>query len=529
MKRGPHPTSFTGIVLLALAAGTLGCSPRAQAGPLDLSFYYDVNLRREDQVRVLEPIWRRAAAAGYKKVMLSDAHFPRLDAMDDQYRANAARVRELGHQLGLEIVPMVFAVGRSNMMLGRDPNLAEGIPVRNALFVVQGGEARLVADPPVSLATQPEWADPGVRTAAGIATTPSAAGRGRFRFTLRVSPFRCYHASVRVRSRAFQGKAQLDAKGDAQDLDYNDPLDIQPTQEWKTYDLVFNSLDHDQVTVWMGLWKGVAGDLDWTDWRIEEVGLLNVLRRPGAPCVVDGFVEGRDYQLIRDSALDAANGTGDYSAWHQPPVIHTRLPDGTRLRVSWYQPFLMFDGVASCCPSDSGTIALLRDEAGRMKEMWGARGYLLGHDEIRCLNWDPACAAQGRDAGPVLAEHMRRCLRLLAGAQAYVWSDMFDPLHNAHANYYMVRGDLKGSWEGLDTSVVIVNWDSKHRGESLRFFSQLGHRQVIAGYYDGDLAGVKDWLDAARGVPGVVGVMYTSWRHRYDDLERFAELVRSGR
>jgi hypothetical protein len=197
------------------------------------------------------------------------------------------------------------------------------------------------------------------------------------------------------------------------------------------------------------------------------------------------------------------------------------------MRVSWYQPCFLFNGVTSCCPSDSGTLGLLRDEATQMRQLWDSRGYLLGHDEIRCFNWDSSCAAQGSDAGAVLAAHMRRCLALLGGSQAYVWSDMFDPFHNAHAGYYMVRGDLKGAWEGLGPEVIVINWDSKHRGESLRFFSQRGHRQILAGYYDSDVAGIQDWLVAARGIPGVTGVMYTTWRHRYQDLEAFARLVKA--
>ena len=35
----------------------------------------------------------------------------------------------------------------------------------------------------------------------------------------------------------------------------------------------------------------------------------------------------------------------------------------------------------------------------------------------------------------------------------YVWNDMFDPFHNAVNDYYLVRGDLKGSWEGLPKDV----------------------------------------------------------------------------
>ncbi|TFG89401.1 MAG: hypothetical protein E4H17_00775 [Gemmatimonadales bacterium] len=106
---------------------------------------------------------------------------------------------------------------------------------------------------------------------------------------------------------------------------------------------------------------------------------------------------------------------------------------------------------------------------------------------------------------------------------------MFDPFHNAHAGYYLVHGDLARSWEGLGRDVIILNWHSEYRAESLRLFSRRGHRQIIAGYYDGDPAGIRDALAAARGVPGVIGVMYTTWQGRYDDLERFAQLVRGAR
>jgi hypothetical protein len=516
------------LLLALLRPGAAAAAPKS-AGPLELSFYYRVDLRKDGEVRELERVWRRAAAAGYTRVMLADLHFARPDDMDEGYRANAAQVRSLAARLGLAIVPGVFQVGRSNVMLERDPNLAEGVPVRGARFVVRGGEARLVADPPVSLSGRPEWADPDVRLAGAVATTSDNAGRARFRWRVRVAPFRCYHVSVKVRSRDFSGAARISVLADRQLLDFIRPLDVLPTQDWRTYDVVFNSLDHRDLEIFMGQWQAARGRLEWTDWRIEEVGLLNVLRRAGAPCVVQGRVEGRDYDFIRDPELERARGSGDYSEWHDPPRIRTRLPDGTELRVSWYQPAFFFGGSTTCCPSDPGTFALLRDETARLRELWGATGHLLMHNEIRCLGWDASCAAQGRSAGEVLAAHLRRCRSLLKGTQVYAWSDMFDPFHNSHAGYFLVRGDLARSWEGLDRDVIILNWNAERRAESLGLFSRRGQRQIIAGYYDGDPAGIRDALAAARGVPGVIGVMYTTWQGRYDDLERFARVVRETR
>jgi hypothetical protein len=49
---------------------------------------------------------------------------------------------------------------------------------------------------------------------------------------------------------------------------------------------------------------------------------------------------------------------------------------------------------------------------------------------------------------------------------------------------------------------------------------------VIAGYYDHDPGQIREWLKAADGVPSVLGVMYTTLRGAYGDLEKFAEAVR---
>ena len=102
-------------------------------------------------------------------------------------------------------------------------------------------------------------------------------------------------------------------------------------------------------------------------------------------------------------------------------------------------------------------------------------------------------------------------------------------MHNARqtGRYYLVQGDgpWHGSWQGLDKDVTIVNWNSDpaKRMESMRHFAGLGQRQILAGYYDGPIAAIDGWLKDGRAVPGVCGVMYTTWQHQYRDLERFAE------
>ena len=154
----------------------------------------------------------------------------------------------------------------------------------------------------------------------------------------------------------------------------------------------------------------------------------------------------------------------------------------------------------------------------------------MQHDEIRVLNWCAACLARNLTPGQLLADNARRCTQILAEtspkATVVIWSDMFDPNHNAVAGpYYLVNGSLAGSWEGLDPKVVIANWNGGKARPSLEFFSNRKHEQVIAGYYDGD-DNFSTWDKSAKGVKGVNGFMYTTWQKKFDDLERYAKLIR---
>ncbi len=102
---------------------------------------------------------------------------------------------------------------------------------------------------------------------------------------------------------------------------------------------------------------------------------------------------------------------------------------------------------------------------------------------------------------------------------------MFDPHHNAVADYYLVNGTLAGSWEGLPADVEIANWNGGKARESLAWFAGRGHPQVIAGYYDAGTDNFRQWDAAAPGVPRVTGFLYTTWQGRYDDLEAYGKLM----
>jgi hypothetical protein len=504
-----------------------------------LWFYYSTNLWVDKNLEALEGVMRRAAAAGYNGVLLADSKFGRLGTMDGRYFKNIDRVKRLAAELKMEIVPAVFPVGYSESLLFHDPNLAEGLPVREAPFVVgEHGEARPVTAP-VALKRW-DWKDDNlVADGSALRVVDPKGKNSRVVFKLKVEPYRQYHVSARVKTVNFHGTPEIKALANGRQLNFAN-LGVKPTQDWTVQHAVFNSLDNREVTLYFGCWDGSTGSLWWDEMRFEDAGLLNVVRRGGAPLVVKDelnrvLTEGIEFEKVRDQRMGILPWAGSYDVWHEPPAIRMRSGGdyGRRLNVSFYHAITVYDGQVMICPSEPKTVDLLRDQARRMHAAWGAKGYFMSHDEIRVLNWDDSCQRRHLDAGVILADNVRTCIKILRevnpGGDIYVWSDMFDPNHNAKKDYYLVRGDLAGSWEGLDKDVIIVPWYFGKRNESLKWFADRGHRQLIAGYYDAAPDQVRDWLGAAKLVNGVIGVMYTTWQQKYGDLERFAEIVRDGR
>jgi hypothetical protein len=150
-------------------------------------------------------------------------------------------------------------------------------------------------------------------------------------------------------------------------------------------------------------------------------------------------------------------------------------------------------------------------------------------DEIRMGGTCRAC--EGKNMGELLGQCITRQSDILRkripGAQVYVWSDMLDPNHNAHGNYYLVNGDYTESWSHVPKDIKIAVWGGEPREKSLKFFEQQKFETLIACYYDAnDLQEVKGWLELAKSAQGVRGFMYTPWLKKYALLPAFGDLLR---
>jgi hypothetical protein len=124
----------------------------------------------------------------------------------------------------------------------------------------------------------------------------------------------------------------------------------------------------------------------------------------------------------------------------------------------------------------------------------------------------------------------------MPGTPLFIWNDMFDPHHNAKDNYYYVEGSLADSWKGLPPDIRIMNWNVDQLKPSLTWFSGLdpkqpvAHPQMIAGFYDKGNGGAEATreLKQAAGIPGIVGMMYTTYNDDYSQLQNFAAAAKAG-
>lgn len=527
------------LVFVSFASGTVSAAEKW--------IYLATNLQVDDNVGKVEKLLERGSASGYTHVLLADSKLARLGTLGDiypRYARNTETIKAAAERLKIEIVPAVFDVGYSNAMLFNDPNLVEGQPARDVPLVVKDGIAR-IAEQTVNLPgggfsdlKKWSWKDDEIVVEDGAARVNANGKNARIVAKLRVEPWREYHVSVRVKTRDLRGALPevkaLPGKGGGQ-LNWAN-LGVARTQDWKTHHVIFNSREQTEVNLFFGMWGTESGTVWWDNPSIEEVAFVNLIRRGGCPLIVvteDGkkLTEGRDFEPLRDEKLGTTPWPGEFDVYHAPPLLKTGLPNGTRLRVSFFHAVTVYDGQVMFCPSERKTMELLRDEARRVHELWHAKAYMMSHDECRVMNWCDACQGRNLTPGQMLSENVKECVQILnevnPGGRIYVWSDMFDPHHNAvKGPYYLVNGPLIDSWAGLDPSVAIMNWNFDHRDESLKFFAERGHKQVLAGYYDANPNQIKAWLTSAKAVPkSVEGVMYTTWRSNYSDLEAFSKVA----
>jgi hypothetical protein len=276
-------------------------------------------LADDNDVEKVLQIAGTAAQHGLNGIVFS-AGLDELDLKSPEYFRRLNQVRDFCNRQKLEIIPSIMSAGYGGSVLAHDKNLAAGLLVKDALFVATHGNANLVQDPPVRLANGsfeesdgemlkgfsfPEKMGEAVHLDRQVAKDGKASVRFdrfgqyakdsyRISQAMRVRPYRCYRLSAWVRSEGLgksdpfgSGNFRLDVLGgdDKRPLQYENPR-MTGDSGWQEVAVGFNSWNYDHVEIVPSV-KGQPGGKFWLDdLQIEEIALVNLLRRPGTPLIV---------------------------------------------------------------------------------------------------------------------------------------------------------------------------------------------------------------------------------------------------
>jgi hypothetical protein len=516
-------------------------------------------LGKDSDVAEITRVLDTAGQHGFNGAVLSSGLDTLCQQSPDFFR-RLDQIKQACERNRLELIPAVFSVGYGGSILAHDRNLAEGLPVENALFLVKGDEARLVQSGSAQIVNggfeqftgnklsgfdfhdQPgevTFVDRQVKHSGQASLRlenfiSNPYGHGRVMQAVAVQPHCCYRVTIWVKTQGLQPASafRLLALADKRELAPRE-FNLSPTGDWRKLSMLVNSLSYDKILLYAGLWGGKAGKVWLDDWTVEEVGPVNVLRRPGTPVTVRNeqgtitYLEGKDYAPLQDPHLSPWHDDGE--ALPLKLLAGSRIQDGERLRVSWYHSMIMNDSQVTVCLAEPALYSIFDHEAALLAERVHPHRVLLNMDEVRLGGTCRAC--RGRNMGELLGECVTKQAQIIRrhnpGAQVYVWSDMLDPNHNAHGDYYLVDGDFTGSWRHVPKDLVMAVWGGEPREKSLQFFAGEDFPMLVACYYDADdLNDVKSWLQLARETPQVRGFMYTPWQRKYSLLPAFGDLLK---
>ncbi len=516
------------------------------------------NLRQDKQLDEIEPVLATAAEHGLNGAVVS-AQLDTLCKKTPEYFERLDKLQDACKRHHLEFIPAVYSIGYGGWALSHNPNLAAGIAVKDAPFVVDGNVATLVPDPSVKIANggfedykgnklaeynfhdKPgtvSFVDTMVKHSGSAALRiekfgSDPHGHGRVMQEVAVKPRRCYRLSLWIKTENLKPVSAFRIQVLAGNRTLAPQAFALPaTTDWRKITMVFNSLEFDKIRLYAGVWRGASGRFWLDDWSLEEVGPLNVLHRPGTPVTVrsaDGkttYTQGSDYAPLVDPRYSPTRVNRVAPALKLLP--ETRIEDGQSLRVSWYHSQVVHRSQITVCMAEPELYEIMDHEAALLAQHVNPRRVLLNMDEIRMGGTCAAC--RGRNMGELLGECISKQVAILRkhmpNVQIYIWSDMLDPHHNAHGDYYLVEGDFTGSWNHVPKDLKVAVWGREPRPKSLRFFAEQGFETLVACYYDTDnLDNVKSWLKLTDRTPSVRGLMYTPWQRKYSLLGPFGDLL----
>ncbi len=525
-------------------------------------FYVSGKLDNDGDVGKICSVVKSAAGAGFNGMVFSSPSLERLGVEFSDYAKRLKAVARVCNENNIEIIPMVFSLNSDDSTVFHDKNLAEGLPVKDAPFIVWNGDAVLVPDQSVrfpngdfedyvgdqiklyqlqDVAVQVVFADKAVykegKASLRFEKQEQDAGtKGYVAQEVRVKPYRSYKITFWVKTEGLRPATsflpQVHGK-DSRILMELNPV-LQPTGDWRKMTFGFNSCDNTTVKIYLGLSNWVSGKLWIDDLSIEEVAPLNVLSRLGTPVVVRNKKTGTTYEESYDFA-QIVDSNMNFRFDHEEPLVkivpNSSIKDDDRLLISFYQGIALHESQVTFCMSEPKLYEIWRSQARAIHEAIAPHKYFLNVTQVRAGGTCETCKQRGIAVAQILGDCITRQMSIVRelnpNAEVFVWSDMLDDNHNARNNFYLVDGDLTGSWNYIPKDLIIVCWCHKLRNESMHYFSSRGFKTLACINSDKGADEIRDWLQVMKKTPDTNGAMYTSFENDYTKLASFGRVVLS--
>jgi len=517
-------------------------------------FSFGYGWKRED-VDKAKSLIGTAAAHGLNGIVLSSSGLDSISLWSEEDVRSLKEIAALCKEKQIELIPSGLSVGYGGGALGHDPNFAAALPLLIDLTAKAGKCAPAAGGNLLKNGGLEEYKDgrfanydfhdqPGQVTFVDAETkyegktsirfenfTANQHGHGRIMQRAKVRTGYSYRFSCMIKTDGLQpvsGVQLLVLKEDVTVASTQPQL--KPNQDWIEISLDFVNSAATELRLYAGIWGGKSGKFWLDDIKLYEYATLaDIVRRDGTPLSLRSldrdmtFVEGRDFEEVKNKR--------DLQYITLKP--NTSIKEGEKLELSCYKtPFVghPWGRQISLCMSNPALYEYWETEARRLYDILKYKKVLLSMDEIRNGGGCLLCRNRGVSMGEILGDCITRQHAIFEKIdpeiEVFVWSDMLDPNHNAHGNYYGVIGDFTGSWKHVPKDLVIACWYYDIRDKSLDFFSKEGFRTLGAAYYDADdLTNPREWLKSLKKTKDAVGIMYTSWEKKYDLLADFGDLV----
>ncbi|MBR0226258.1 MAG: fibronectin type III domain-containing protein [Thermoguttaceae bacterium] len=209
----------------------------------------------------------------------------------------------------------------------------------------------------------------------------------------------------------------------------------------------------------------------------------------------------------------------------------------------------------SVCLSEEGLYDLMEESVSVIQEVFSPKTWFIGFDEVTIGGTCQTCLSTELTTAQIFGRSVTEQCNIIRNVKNFdpesnivVWSDMFDPNHNAKGAdepYQYVSGSLENVVDYIPNDLIIACWyDGSNRDElalsavqdraekTLRFFSEKGFRTISSCYYDWSSQSkggfdntemptnnldinTQGWLNATvnsgEALRGNLGMFYVTW------------------